>query len=145
MGEEILFRGWLLRQSSNITRQPLVLMAINGVVFSAAHFDFAPDAFLERALMGASFTYATLRLGGVEMSCGMHTANNLMLVLFLQPLTLQLTPNTPIDAGSVLADAGLVAAYIGMTELMARWTPLRQWAQGGALPPRATVEAEHFS
>jgi len=145
MGEEILFRGWLLRQTAVLVRQPLVLMAVNGVLFSAAHLDFAPDAFLERALMGAGFTYMTLRLGGVEMSCGVHAANNLMIVLFLQPLTLKLSPNTPLDAGTAVSYVGLFVAYIGMAELIARWTPLRRWTQGEPPPPSASAEAEHFS
>src|SRR5580658_5417634 len=57
MGEEILFRGWLLRQSSNLTRNAAALLILNGVVFAAAHFDFAPDAFLERAVLGAGLAY----------------------------------------------------------------------------------------
>jgi membrane protease YdiL (CAAX protease family) len=144
IGEEILFRGWLLRQSSSVTRNPVVLLIFNGVIFAAAHFDFAPDAFLERAIMGAGLGYMTLRLGGVEMSSGVHAANNLMIVLFLEPLTLKLTPNTGLDPGTMVAYVGLFVAYVGMAELMARWTPLRQWTQAQA-PPPSIVEAEHFS
>ena len=50
--EEIVFRGWLLRESAAISRNPVFLMAVNGVLFSAVHWDFAPDAFLTRALIG---------------------------------------------------------------------------------------------
>jgi hypothetical protein len=145
MGEEILFRGWLLRQTGAVIRAPLLLMAINGVAFSAAHGDFALDAFLERALMGAGFTYMTLRLGGVELSCGAHAANNLMIVLFLQPLTLKPSPNAPLDAGTAISYLGLFAAYIVMAEVMVRWTPLRQWAGTEAPRPPSSAEAEHFS
>lgn len=144
MGEEILFRGWLLRQTSNVTRNPVVLLIFNGVIFAAAHFDFAPDAFLERAIMGAGLGYMTLRLGGVEMSSGVHAANNLMIVLFLEPLTLKLTPNTGLDPGTMVAYVGLFVAYVGMAELMARWTPLRQWTRAEGLPS-SIAEAEHFS
>jgi membrane protease YdiL (CAAX protease family) len=80
LGEEMLFRGWLLRETSAVTRNAAVLLVINGVVFAAAHFDFSPDGFLERAILGAGFAYMTLRLGGVEFSAGAHLANNLMLV-----------------------------------------------------------------
>ena len=144
MGEEILFRGWLLRQTSNLTRNPIALLIGNGVLFAAAHFDFAPDAFLERAIMGAGLGYMTLRLGGVEMSSGVHAANNLMIVLFLDPLTLKLTPNTGLDPGALAAYVGLFVAYVGMTELMARWTPLRLWSRAEAVRP-SIAEAEHFS
>ncbi len=145
IGEEILFRGWLLRQTGALIRQPLLLMAINGVLFSAAHLDFAPDAFLERALMGVGFTYMTLRLGGVEMSSGVHAANNLMIVLFLEPLTLKLTPNSGVGLGDAIVDLGLLAAYVAIAELMARWAPLRRWARADPIRPSGGAEAEHFS
>jgi hypothetical protein len=140
MGEEFLFRGWLLKQMSNLTKQPAVLLIANGVVFAAAHFDFAPDAFLERAIMGAGLAYMTLRLGGVEMSSGVHASNNLMIVLFLEPLTLKTSASTGVDVGTMAAYVGLFVAYVGMAELMARWAPLRQWAR--AEPPAgAPLEA----
>ncbi|HEX3918016.1 MAG TPA: CPBP family intramembrane glutamic endopeptidase [Caulobacteraceae bacterium] len=145
LGEELLFRGWLLRQTSNVTRNAAALMAFNGVLFAAAHFDFAPDAFLERAIMGAGLAYMTLRLGGVEMSAGVHAANNLMIVLFLEPLTLKLTPNTGLDVTTLVAYIGLFVAYVGMAEFMARWTPLRQWAGAEPAVPSSSAEAEHFS
>jgi hypothetical protein len=149
IGEEILFRGWLLRQTGNVTRNILVLTVANGVIFSAAHLDFAPDAFLERAIMGAGFVYMTLRVGGVELSSGVHTANNLALVLFISPLTLKLTQNTGVSAASIATYVGLFVAYVAMAELMVRWAPLRHWTgadQTPPPPPPPTIAvAAHFS
>jgi hypothetical protein len=145
-GEEMLFRGWLLRETSAVTRNPIVLVVVNGVIFAAAHFQFAPDAFLERALMGAAFTYMTLRLGGIEFSTGAHLANNLMIVLFLEPLTLKQPPSERLNAGALGQDAYLLVAYLVMTELVVRWEPLRRWA--GASPsasPPATAAAAPVS
>jgi membrane protease YdiL (CAAX protease family) len=144
--EEVVFRGWLLRQSAALTRNPLVLMALNGVLFSAVHGEFAPDPFLTRALMGAGFVYMTLRLGGVEFSIGAHAANNILIVLFLQPLTLRPAPSEGVSGESLLQDIYLFASYVAMTELMVRWTPLRRWS--GVDPtaaPAATAVAAHFS
>ena len=62
--EEVVFRGWLLRQSAALSKNPIFLMALNGILFSAVHGEFAPDPFLTRALMGAGFVYMTLRLKG---------------------------------------------------------------------------------
>jgi hypothetical protein len=114
-------------------------MLINGIVFAAAHMDFAPDAFVTRAIMGAGFTYSTLRLGGVEFSSGLHASNNIMIVLFFEPLTLKPSPNTPITADSLAPELVLLLIYIGMVEIVARWAPLRRWA--GAERPVAVPVA----
>jgi len=91
--EEAMFRGWLLRQTAVLTRNAIVLMVVNGLLFSAVHGEFAPDAFITRTLMGAGFVYMTLRLGGIEFSTGAHAANNILIVLFIQPLTATPAPS----------------------------------------------------
>ena len=126
--EELLFRGWLLRQTAAFTRQPAVLIIFPALVFSAAHFDFTPDAFLTRALMGAGFAYMTLRLGGVEFSTGAHAANNILIVLFVEPLAFQSTAPPDLTAGAWLEDLALVAGYLSITEAVVRIGPLRRWA-----------------
>lgn len=138
--EEVVFRGWLLRQSAALTRNPVFLMALNGVLFSAVHGEFAPDAFLTRWLMGAGFVYMTLRLGGVELSTGAHAANNILIVLFMQPLTLKPTPSAGIGLESLLEDAFLFLSYVVMAEVVIRWPPLRRWS-GADLAPPASAEA----
>jgi len=141
--EELVFRGWLLRQSAALTRNPIVLMAANGVLFSAVHLEFAPEAFFTRALMGAGFVYMTLRLGGIEFSTGAHAANNILIVLFLQPLTATTPPAPAPSLESVLQDVFLLAAYIVMAEVTVRWAPLRRWTGADRTTP-AIAEAEHF-
>ena len=131
MGEEILFRGWLLRQMSNVTHRWAPLMLFNGALFAAAHLDFAPEAFLERWIMGAGFTYMALRLGGVEFSSGVHFANNFIIVIFIEPLTLKLSPNTGIDPAALVANVGLLGGYILLAEIVCRWPPMRDWSRAG--------------
>ena len=143
--EEAVFRGWLLRQSAALTRNPLLLMAINGVLFSAVHGEFAPDAFLTRTLMGAGFVYMTLRLGGIEFSTGAHAANNILIVLFIQPLTLKPTPSGGFTLDSLLQDVFLFFTYIVMTEVIARWAPLRRWTGVDRASPPTTAVAERFA
>jgi hypothetical protein len=146
LGEEVLFRGWLLRQTSNLTKSLPALMIINGILFSAAHLDFAPDAFLERAIMGAGLVYMTLRMNGVELSTGVHFANNLMLVLFVQPLVLKQTASSGLDIGSAASFVGLFVSYIAVAEVTARWPTLRRWSGADQVPDlRASVAVEHFS
>jgi membrane protease YdiL (CAAX protease family) len=145
-GEEILFRGWLLRELAVVTRNPAALMIVNGIVFAAAHFDFAPDAFLTRAIMGAGLSYMTLRLGGVEFSTGAHFANNIMLVLFLEPLTLKPSPGGGLDVTNLVSVVGLFVAYVAMSEITARWAPLRHWSGADqTLQPTSSAVAEHFA
>jgi hypothetical protein len=145
-GEEVLFRGWLLRQISGLTRNPAVIIVLDGVIFAAAHFQFAPDALLERAILGGAFAYMTLRLGGVEFSTGAHLANNLTIVLFLEPLTLKAPAEAGVTAGALVQYAYLIVSYVAMAELMVRWAPLRRWS--GVDPssaPTATAAAAHVS
>jgi membrane protease YdiL (CAAX protease family) len=144
--EEIVFRGWLLRESAAITRNPIFLMAVNGVLFSALHNDFAPDAFLIRSLMGAGFVYMTLRLGGIEFSTGAHAANNILIVLFIQPLSLKPTVSAGLGVDSLAQAVFLFVSYLVMAEVVARWPLLRRWSDADQpvdLP--ATAVVEHFS
>jgi membrane protease YdiL (CAAX protease family) len=144
--EEIVFRGWLLRESAAITRNPVFLMAVNGVLFSALHNDFSPDAFLIRSLMGAGFVYMTLRLGGIEFSTGAHAANNILIVLFIQPLSLKPTASAGLGVDSLAQAIFLFVSYLVMAEVVARWPLLRRWSdadQASGLPASAVVE--HFS
>ena len=127
--EELLFRGWLLRQTAAFTRRPAMLVVFTALVFSALHFDFAPGALLTRALMGAGFAYMTLRLGGIEFSTGVHAANNILIVLFIEPLTLQNAgASSDLSLGALLEDVALIAGYIVITEAVVRVAPMRRWA-----------------
>jgi len=140
-GEELLFRGWLLRQVAAFTRRPIVLIALTGVAFSAAHLDFSPDGCLTRALMGSSFAYMTLRLGGIELSTAAHAVNNIAIVLFIQPLTASIASTAPsLSAGSLAEDIVMVVGYVAVTEAVVRIGPLRRWAgvePGEVAPPVA--------
>ncbi|HLZ84678.1 MAG TPA: CPBP family intramembrane glutamic endopeptidase [Caulobacteraceae bacterium] len=126
--EELFFRGWLLRQTGAFLRRPAILIGVTSVLFSAMHLDFNPDAFLTRALMGAGLAYMTLRLGGIEFAAGVHAVNNMLIVLFLQPLSLQQTEAPDISAFSLFEDIALIGGYVLITELVARVGPLRRLA-----------------
>jgi membrane protease YdiL (CAAX protease family) len=127
--EEILFRGWLLKQLAAFSRRPWVLIIVTAVAFSAIHFDFNPDSFIARAIMGAGFAYMTLRLGGIELSVAVHSTNNMLIVLFIEPLSLQLSSHAAAPtAAAFVDDAVLIASYVAITELIVRAPALRRWA-----------------
>ncbi len=85
--EEVVFRGVLLRLTTQVIRHPVILRLINGILFSALHLDPDPVAFVARTLSGAIWTWAAIRLGGLEFAIGAHLANNLMIGLFWQHLS----------------------------------------------------------
>ncbi|HXU99118.1 MAG TPA: type II CAAX endopeptidase family protein [Caulobacteraceae bacterium] len=127
--EELMFRGWLLRQLAAFTRNPAILIVVTALAFAAAHFDFSPDAFLTRSLMGAGFAYMTLRLGGIELSTGAHAANNILIVLFIEPLsTAAPSASSAVSPGVGFEDMILIAGYVLITEAVVRFAPLRDWA-----------------
>jgi hypothetical protein len=113
-----------------------ILVVLTAILFAAAHFDFNPDAFLTRALMGAGFAYMTLRLGGIEFSTGVHAANNMLIVLFLEPLNLQ-AEHPALSAFSLLEDITLLVGYFLITEAVVHIPRLRRWAgvRGEELSP----------
>jgi membrane protease YdiL (CAAX protease family) len=126
--EELMFRGWLMHQLAAFTRRPVALVLITAAAFAAAHFDFAPDAFLSRAVMGAGFAYMALRTGGLELPIGAHAANNILFILFIQPFNLG---GDAAGGDLFLGQVGLAAGYIAVTEAIVRIEPLRRWADVG--------------
>jgi membrane protease YdiL (CAAX protease family) len=140
--EEIFFRGWCLRQIAAFSRSPVFTLVGTALAFSILHFDFNPDGLLTRALMGAGFAYMTLRLGGIEFSTGVHATNNILIILFVAPLSLQLPEKeTGITGASLLVDAAMIAGYVAITEITARSASLRLWAgvRGNELSPSSPL------
>lgn len=134
--EELVFRGWLLKHSAAYIRNPIALMALNGLLFAAVHLDPNLDAFIVRAAMGAGLTWMALRVGGIELGIGAHAANNVVIVLMLRPITLQPDAARAFQAGSVVSAAMMLVGFIGITELWTRWPRLRRWT---GLPAPAAV------
>lgn len=126
LAEELFFRGWLMRHVASLSRNPLILMGVTAVLFSALHLDFTPNGFLTRAVMGFGLAYMTLRLGGIELAAGAHSANNLLIVLFLQPLLPAKPPSPGFDAVAAAEDIALLLGYVLIAEAVARIEPLRR-------------------
>lgn len=127
--EELLFRGWMLKVLGAYTRSPWVLMIVSAAAFSAVHFDPNLDANLIRAAMGVGLAWSVLRLGGIEFAIGAHAANNILILLFLQPMSLKPEPPHAFPLEVLILAPLILAGYVAMAEIAARWTPLRRWSQ----------------
>ena len=120
LAEEMIFRGWLLQQTSAFTASIPILLLVNGVLFSLAHGDLDPGAFFVRALMGASWAWIALRVGGLEFGAGAHLANNLLIALFIEPVTLAAPAHEKADVWSGLIQLAIVGASVAAVELLIR-------------------------
>lgn len=123
LAEEAVFRGLLLQLMGAWIRQPAVIVTISALVFSAIHFDPDPVAFGIRAVLGATWAYAALRLGGIEFGLGLHFASNFALTL-LTPVDelVQVGRETPWQAlaGQVVAALVVVAVVEAVARRRAR-------------------------
>ena len=125
--EEVIFRGVLLQITGAFTRNVLVLALVNGVLFSAIHFDFDPVSFTARVALGAAFTWSVLKLGGLEFAIGAHTANNVMICWFGDPLSeaadVTRTPDPIYALVDVALGLGMIAAVLAISRSAAgrRW------------------------
>jgi hypothetical protein len=104
--EELMCRGVILQVTGAFTRRTVVLAAANGLIFAAMHFDFEPAAFASRALLGAVWAYAALELAGVEFGIGAHFANNLLLVLLVEPISSASQLGRPYPLADLVQDLG---------------------------------------
>jgi len=128
--EEIVFRGWLLKHAGAFTRNPAILMAVNGLLFALIHFDPNPGAFLVRAAMGAGLTWMTLRTGGIELAIGAHAANNIVILLLIRPLSLTPEAPQPFQAASLVGAVAIGAGYALLAEAVVRWPIVTRWFGG---------------
>jgi uncharacterized protein len=117
--EEIISRGVLLRVSALVTRRSLLLCLINGLLFSAVHLDPDPVSFLQRTLAGMSWTWAALRLGGLEFAIGAHFANNLFITLMWSPASAA-SQTVEVPWFVVIPELITTAVVVGVVELLAQ-------------------------
>ena len=125
--EEVIFRGVLLQVTGAFTRNVLLLCLINGLLFSAIHFDFDPVSFAARTLLGAAFTWTVLKLGGLEFAIGAHAANNIVLSLLGDPISEGASVDRTPDPIYAVIDAVLCVAMIVAVLALSRTAMVRRW------------------
>lgn len=86
--EEIFFRGYLLQGMGLITRQPLVLIFTNGLLFMLPHLGNPEVAngfvwvALQYFMIGVFLALITLQDNRLELALGVHAANNITHIFF---------------------------------------------------------------
>jgi hypothetical protein len=70
-----------------------------------------------------------LRLGGIEFAIGAHAANNIMILLFIQPMALKPEPPHGFPPETLVIAPLMLAGYVALAEIAARWAPLRRWTR----------------
>ena len=86
--EELVFRGYAMQGLALLTRRPVVIAAVSGVLFALPHL-LNPEVHQYGALIMALNYFAigmvlaviTLRDGRLELAIGLHSANNVFLAL----------------------------------------------------------------
>jgi membrane protease YdiL (CAAX protease family) len=85
--EELFFRGYLLQGVGLLTRNRLLLAALNGLMFALPHIanpEVTVDFWLVMGFyfaFGAVLTLFVLRDNGLELALGIHAGNNLFTAL----------------------------------------------------------------
>ena len=87
--EELFFRGYDLQTVGLLTRRTWLLVGVNSVVFAVPHLlnpEMSSGALLIGTfcvLLGAFFTFLTVRDNRLELALGVHAANNLIAALLV--------------------------------------------------------------
>ncbi|MBW3558978.1 MAG: CPBP family intramembrane metalloprotease [Proteobacteria bacterium] len=135
LAEEIVCRGVLLQLTAGFTRRLPVLLLVNGAVFSALHFDPAPDAFVARAASGAVWAWTALRLAGIDFAVGAHLANNLVLSLLVKPISEGVQTGREMPPSVLALDLGLSLALVAAVLAALRSPVVRSWTETQAGAP----------
>lgn len=101
--EEFLFRGYLLQALGHISRNPIVLILINGLGFMALHssnpeIEHGLPSWLAYFAWGAFLTLITLKDNGAELAIGIHISNNMFTGIFTNYEGSALATNTIFTA-----------------------------------------------
>lgn len=119
--EELLFRGYWLQGTGRLTKLPIVLCVVNGILFALPHM-LNPEVtanpgsalllFLNYFVTGGFLAVYTLRDNRLELALGAHTSNNLFAALVVNYKDSALT--TPAVFTNPVLDAplGLLALII---------------------------------
>ena len=116
--EELFFRGYLAQAVGRISRNPVFVIIVTGVIFTVPHL-WNPEMAsgpLAMALgyfaIGAFFMFITLWSGTLELALGAHAANNIVVGLIIN------TPQSALTTESVLTLRSQMDAQVELAVLL---------------------------
>ncbi|CAA9380233.1 MAG: hypothetical protein AVDCRST_MAG47-2099 [uncultured Nocardioidaceae bacterium] len=118
IGEEYLFRGYLLQATGSLVRNRWVAIVLTALLFATAHLQFDPPLFFDRFMFGLVAAWLVIRTGGLEAGIALHVFNNylafgLALLFGNMDQTLDIPDvswwNVPVTLTQSLVYAALVA------------------------------------
>ena len=118
VGEEYLFRGYLLQATGSLVRKRWVAIVLTALLFASAHLQFDPPLFFDRFMFGIVAAWLVIRTGGLEAGIALHVFNNylafgLALLFGNMDQTLDIPDvswwNVPVTLTQSLVYAALVA------------------------------------
>lgn len=118
--EELVYRGYLLQGLGLLTRQPLLLAFVNGLLFALPHAANPETAasfakiLLLYFLAGFFWTLITLRSGTLELAIGAHTANNFFTAVVANYETTAIPSRSFFTVTVIDADYQLLTLLVGM-------------------------------
>jgi membrane protease YdiL (CAAX protease family) len=137
LGEEVLFRGYLLQALGLIVRRPWFPIIASALLFAAFHGAQNLWLFASRFVFGLAAGALVWRSGGLEAGVAAHAVNNLA-AFSLALVTGQLTQTrtvTDIGWAPALGDAGLFVLFAAAAWGVARGMRLVNRAPAPDRPP----------
>jgi uncharacterized protein len=143
--EELLFRGFIPQMFSNIVKNPVILLVISSLLFSAPHM-LNPEAqsgittaFFAYAIIGATFGVGSFVTGSLEIGMGAHLANNFFGLLLVGYANSAIPGNAIWTLPPANLDQSLVAGivFLGIWYGLVRWLWPKVRKSADALEPNA--------
>ncbi|MFC6017163.1 CPBP family intramembrane glutamic endopeptidase [Plantactinospora solaniradicis] len=120
--EEYVFRGWLLQAVGAFLRTPWPAIAVQAVLFAAAHGWGTRWGFAELVIMASLTGWLTIRTGGLEAAIALHVVNNVVALVGSAALGQLAAEETAADAPWEMFVVSVLvhAAYTGVVLRLAR-------------------------
>jgi len=129
--EELLFRGYMMQGIGLLTRRAWIPVAISSLIFMLMHIS-NPEAQVDTLLMlsnylvaGLLFALVTMKDNRLELALGMHTVNNVFVLLVNTTISALPVPSVftvmTLDAGYGLVSSIIVGAiFYGLLHFFLR-------------------------